>query len=430
MQTVTSGPTAFVCFLSDLSSRKIDQIAQRLVNETGVPIVARALENGQVSVTTSDGVFVLPSDAVPVFGANHPFLEDVTEDLIRLVHHPDAGNLVLLGWTPTKEAMSFVLQNGAHGGPGIEETRAFALLPPDVHFPHSDKRYLRPDDLRLAAERFLDRRAPQTLTPHGQPVFNGRFRIVTYNVHACVGMDGELSPERIARVIAQTGASIVCLQELDVFRKRSEQRDQAHAIAKYLEMNHEFHPAWRLEEEKFGNAILTRFPMRVVEKKGLHHHKADRSRRSALWAEIELTDELSIQVINTHLSIYPKEQLIQAQELLEEWVQPASLVGPVILCGDFNAQPRSQVHQVFTKTLLDVESFDREPTGSTYFSPFPVTRLDHIFVTDEWEAVKPQVVDTRLARVASDHLPLQVDLRHKNFVGRNKKRGSASLKSD
>ena len=413
VQTVTSGPIAFVYLLGNEGKRNSSELATRLVNEAFVPMVARPLNDDAAQVITAEGTFVLPQDAILVFGADHPFLEDITEDLIRLVHHPDSGDLVIIGWRPGSQSMCFGLQNGAHAGPGIEETRAFALLPPDIYFPSSHKRYLRPDDLRRAALRFLERdpepKPPRTVV--AAP--DGRIRIMTYNVHACVGMDGELSPERIARVIAQSGANIVCLQELDVFRKRSDHRDQVREIANYLEMNHKFHPAWHLEEEKFGNAILTQFPMRVVETKGLHHHKADRSRRSALWAEIDVNDALTVQVINTHLSIYPKEQLIQAKELLEEWVQPASLLGPVVLCGDFNAGPMSPVHKAFSKQLFDVESFDGKPTNSTYFSPFPVTRLDHIFVTNEWRAVNPQVIDSRMARIASDHLPLLVDLKPK-----------------
>jgi hypothetical protein len=45
-------------------------------------------------------------------------------------------------------------------------------------------------------------------------------RILTYNVHRCMGMDGKLSPERIARVIARHTPDVVALQEPDVGRER------------------------------------------------------------------------------------------------------------------------------------------------------------------------------------------------------------------
>ncbi len=367
----------------------------------------------QARVTTAEGVFHLPADAVPVFGADHPFLEDVAHDLVRMVHHEDSGDILLIGWSHQTESTSFVFQNGAHAGPGTEETGAFALLPADAPVPQSGKPYLRPDDLRLAALRFLGR-VPETLRTN--PVFSqGPVRMITYNVHACVGMDGQLSPERIARVISQSGANIICLQELDVGRHRSGKLDQARVIAECLAMNHQFHPAWHVEEEQFGNAILTRFPLRVVEAKGLHHHKSDRSRRSALWVEIDIDSVNSLQVINTHISIYPHEQLIQARQLMDEWVQPAALRGPVVLCGDFNARPNSKTHQVFAREMRDVEYLNSQPAKSTYFSPYPLTRVDHIFVTEELLPKNVQVLDNRLAKVASDHLPLVTDLELTKF---------------
>ena len=108
------------------------------------------------------------------------------------------------------------------------------------------------------------------------------FRVVTYNIHKGIGgVDRRYRLERVIDTLNHCRADIVCLQEVDVFRHRSGNRDQAHAIARHLEMSHQFHPAWHIEEERFGNAILTRYPMNVVQATGLHHHKSDRSRRSA-----------------------------------------------------------------------------------------------------------------------------------------------------
>src|SRR5690606_35863270 len=87
---------------------------------------------------------------------------------------------------------------------------------------------------------------------------------LTYNVHSCIGLDGKLSPKRIARVIARCGADVVALQEVDVGRKASGNLDQAHLIAHELEMEHHFHAAWEVEEERYGNAVLSRFPLEMI----------------------------------------------------------------------------------------------------------------------------------------------------------------------
>ncbi|MGI9517697.1 MAG: endonuclease/exonuclease/phosphatase family protein, partial [Pirellulaceae bacterium] len=356
--------------------------------------------------------YLLPRDAIQVFGSDHPFLEDVSEDLITLAALPESGDMVLVGWTNQVQSTSFVLQNGAHAGPGIEETRGFALLPCDAPVGKLEKRFMRPDDLRAAGLRFLDRDDDKR---EFQPLWSPpaeEIRLLTYNVHACMGMDGQLSAERIARVISQSGANIICLQELDVNRRRSGQQDQAHMIAQHLEMDFHFHPAWHVEEERFGNAILTRFPMRVVQAEGLHHYKADRSRRSALWVEIDVDEHRTLQVINAHTSMYPKEQLVQARQLWDEWVQPASLLGPVVLCGDFNARPTSAPYKLLAEKMLDIETFNDRPSASrTLFSPLPISRVDHIFVTSDLHAENSRVINSRLAQIASDHLPLIADFK-------------------
>ena len=41
-----------------------------------------------------------------------------------------------------------------------------------------------------------------------------RFRIATYNIHKCRGVDGRVHPERIARVLEEVNADIVSLQEV------------------------------------------------------------------------------------------------------------------------------------------------------------------------------------------------------------------------
>jgi endonuclease/exonuclease/phosphatase family metal-dependent hydrolase len=428
VQTVTSGPLAFVYFLNDDAKRRRNSIAQELVERYAVPMAVVAEEESLpgARVYTKQGTFRLPDDAVQVFGAEYPFLDDIGQDMIALAGHADAGDILLVGWNadgsdphrPSTRSTSFVLQNGAHAGPGVEECRGFALLPADIAVGQPAKRYIRPDDLRRAALRFMGRedrmpRFDSSGSPERQPI-----RILTYNVHACMGMDGLLSPDRIARVIAQSGASIVCLQELDVFRRRSGNRDQAEAIARCLEMQFQFHPAWHVREERFGNAILSRYPLRVVEGKGLHHHKADRSRRSAIWTELDFGQGQALQVINTHLSIYPIEQRIQATELMEEWVYPASLLGPVLLCGDFNARPNSRTCRIISRGLNSADRQVRNRPHSTYFSPYPVTRIDHIFVTRQIDVTKVRVLDTRLAKIASDHLPLAADLRIDDWSGK------------
>ena len=78
--------------------------------------------------------------------------------------------------------------------------------------------------------------------------------------------------------------------------------------------------------------------------------------------------------------------------------------------------PDGKTHKAISVAMKDVETFPAFKTKPTYFSPYPMARLDHIFVTPELIPESVQVIDTRLAKVASDHRPLLTTLNLKTKV--------------
>src|SRR6185295_86437 len=145
--------------------------------------------------------------------------------------------------------------------------------------------YLRPLDLREAALQVLGRVAAK---PRRRSTARKTIRIMTYNVHSCRGMDGRLSTDRIAKVIGYYDPDIVALQELDVGRSRTGDIDQAKVIARTLDMAHHFHPAFRLAEEQYGDAVLSHYPMKLVKAGGLPRlaRAPYLEPRGALWVSI------------------------------------------------------------------------------------------------------------------------------------------------
>jgi len=237
-------------------------------------------------------------------------------------------------------------------------------------------------------------------------------RIVTYNVHRCVGADRRLDVARVAAVLAALDPDIVALQELDVGRKRTGHVDQAHEIARRLEMVSHFHAAMQVEEERYGDAILTRFPERLVKTGALPGYDPIRALepRGALWVEVEVAGR-PLQVINTHLGLVPREQQIQAAHLAgAAWLGHDACVDPAILLGDFNATSSSLVYQTLTHRLRPARKLAkrRQPT-STFPSALPVLRIDHLFVSAGIEVSDVFAPFDPLTRAASDHLPLVMD---------------------
>lgn len=415
------GPVAMIYCREALSAAQREAVATALVRGAGVPLLLSRDGPGVALAWTEEGVFTLPDDGARVLGAEHPFLDDVVRDLIALCHHADAGSLMACGWRAGLEPMSFAIENGAHGGVAPEETSAFALLPDDAPLPPRARDYLRVGELRRGALHLLGRgkeafRYWRRVTPAATA---STVRVMTYNVHSCIGMDGRLSPERIARTVARYGADIIALQELDVSRLRTGGIDQAHRIAHYLEMDFHFHPALHLEEERYGDAILTRLPMRLVRAAALPGLPRMEP-RGALWVAVDIGGGEELQVFNTHLGLTARERRMQTEALLgAEWLGHPECLGPVALCGDFNTLPSSPVSRLLRGRLRDAQlEYTRRPPRGTFSGRFPVVRLDYIFVSEDLEVVKADVPETSLTRVASDHLPLIVDLRIRTTAAR------------
>ncbi len=231
-----------------------------------------------------------------------------------------------------------------------------------------------------------------------------RLKLLTYNVHSCIGTDRRLAPERIAEMIAAVEPDIIGLQELDVGRKRTGGIDQAHAIAEILKMQHHFHAALDVEEERYGDAILTALPAEIVKAGPL---PSLGEQRGALWIEVDVGDR-RLQVFNTHLGLRRIDRMRQAEVLLgPEWLGNDRLNGhPTILLGDFNSIPSSPPYRRLAGALTDVRTHMAGQLRPTFPSRFPLLRLDHIFVSKDVAVVEAKVISTPLAKLASDHLPL------------------------
>ena len=158
VEVVSLGPLGHVYPGESLEPQRLEAIAERLVHAAGIPMVLASTGPDGARAWTKRGMFDLPADAAKVLGPDHPFLDEAVRDLVCLCNHPGAGVLVIVGWDWQRGPISFAVENGAHAGPGTEETRAFALLPSDAPLDRGAQRgYLRPLDLRRAALRQLGR---------------------------------------------------------------------------------------------------------------------------------------------------------------------------------------------------------------------------------------------------------------------------------
>jgi endonuclease/exonuclease/phosphatase family metal-dependent hydrolase len=407
------GPLGHLYLPVPLPWEDLRTACRKLAADAGVPLVLVPRDQHSAAAWTEEGEFELPRDAARLLGDDHPFLAEAAADLTRLCQHPQAGDIVIAGWRAGAKPVSFVAEFGAHGGVSPEETRGFALLPADTRLPESEHDHIRPAELRAAALHVLGR-ADRPARPSRRRRPRETVRIATYNVHSCLGMDGRLSASRIARVLARCDADVIALQEIDVRRRRSQFRDQAHEIARELQMQFHFHPALALAEERYGDAVLSRRPMRLIRADQLPGVDSAEGTepRGALWVAVDLGDR-ELQLINTHLGLLPHERMRQVQTLLgENWLGHPDCRDPLVLCGDLNLRPDTPAYSHLAKRLRDAQrAWNGHRPKKTWFSHYPLARIDHVFVGQGVQVVNVDVPRSQLARVASDHLPLIVDLR-------------------
>ncbi len=410
------GPIGHIYFPASLSEDGVTKYAQALVERHQVPLVAYRDGKGNIFARTSDRLFEIPQELHLICGMQHWFPEEMKADFLQLCNHPDAGDLLIFGWSSTTMAQTFAEEGGAHGSIGADETRGFALLPGKLNLaPRKTARgelYIRGLDLNAAGRRFLqcpDLTPPQFL--HDRVADAESIRVATYNIHSCIGMDGHCDVQRIAQVLENSHADIIALQEVDVGRHRTDYQNQARLIADLLKMNVEFFPVVRTGSEQYGLAILSHFPMSRFYAEVLTESNPNSfaEARGALGAIVE-TQAGRVRIINTHLGLKSNDRMIQVTKLLgDNWLS-VDTQDPTILCGDLNAGPSSREIRALRQKLRPVQDSVRGRNLGTFASVMPIRRIDHILVSPSIRVLGTTVLKTAETRIASDHLPLIADL--------------------
>ncbi|MEQ9411771.1 MAG: endonuclease/exonuclease/phosphatase family protein [Fuerstiella sp.] len=440
------GPLGHVYFPVPVTDNDRSECAQQLVNREQVPLVIYRLSNGQVFARNARGLWQLPEDVAQICGPHQHFAHEIQQDLVRLSEHPDAGDVIICGWSPETDPVTFTQEHGAHGGIGVQETRGFALIPRavriDTRTTPEGETYIRGVDLHHAGMEFRERRHSDntgaeeptvSTTSRNVPATNGRpeasrvaatpahresvsggstetrLRVMTYNAHRCVGLDGKCRPRRIADVIADADADLIALQEIDVHRSRTGHLDQTAEIAAQLGMYHRFFPVWSGDDGQYGLAILSRYPFSPVREHILTEADLAKGReaRGAMWGSIE-TESGPVHFLNTHLGLRTRERQRQSDELLSaRWMNDLQTKEPVILAGDLNAGPKSAVMRKLTRHLRCVQlvAEDHRPQR-TFASMLPLRRIDHILVSRHFHVSTVAVPRTHVSTRASDHLPV------------------------
>ena len=231
-------------------------------------------------------------------------------------------------------------------------------------------------------------------------------RVCTYNIHRGRGLDGRTRLERIAGVLAGIDADIIALQE--VIGASPLKAGQAAELGAALGMGWVMAPTRHLRTALFGNVVLTRFPVR-------HHVQYDLTwktceHRGVQRVDVALEDD-TLHFYNVHLGTSLMERRNQAARLAT-LVHDRRVTGPKIILGDFNEWARHLgATDLLAERLQSIDLSQHLSRRRTYPGFFPILHLDHIYYEGKVEVLKVTLPKDRMAKMASDHLPLVADLR-------------------
>ena len=230
-------------------------------------------------------------------------------------------------------------------------------------------------------------------------------RIATYNIHRCRGLDGRTRPERIAAVLRAIDADVVALQEVVGAGPRG--GGQIEELGALLAMGWVMAPARHLRGHLFGNAVLSRWPIT----QHLEHDLSWKTCEPRRLQRVDIgADGCTLHVYNVHLGTALLERRHQA-ERLATIVSDRHIPGPKLVLGDFNEWMRGWTTAILSSRLNSVDLRNHLRRRRTYPGLFPILHLDHIYYTGKVEILRIDLPRTRLALVASDHLPLVADVR-------------------
>lgn len=204
---------------------------------------------------------------------------------------------------------------------------------------------------------------------------------------------------RIGRVLLELRADVIALQEVET--RRDGGLDLIEQFAEITKTTAVAGPTILNEAAHYGNALLTRYPVRAMVRVNLS--VSGREPRGALDVQLSGPRRETVRVLATHLGLRPNERRSQVHCLAARLAESHTDLS--VLMGDLNewflwGRPLRRLRRFFGTT----------PAPASFPVRFPLFALDRIWVQPRSKLRSLEIHRSALSRVASDHFPLRATL--------------------
>lgn len=155
-----------------------------------------------------------------------------------------------------------------------------------------------------------------------------------------------------------------------------------------------------VEGGRYGLAVLSRFPLSVLDEESLHVSR--RGEKTILLHLAGQWDGREVQFLTTHVGHGFRER----EKAFERIRDAFKINRPVIVGGDLNTTTWSTLYRRVVSGVSSVGRVERCPTWPGFF---PYFQIDHIFFSSDFRLVQARSWRSFPSSIASDHLPLVAD---------------------
>jgi len=230
-------------------------------------------------------------------------------------------------------------------------------------------------------------------------------KVLTFNILHGATTNNDFDLDAIAKVIIDSDADLVALQEVDFKTNRAKNYDLVTELGQRTKMAPLFGRAMPYDGGEYGEGILSKWSF-ISTRNVLLPYFGDHEPRAALEITTVLPTGDTISFVGTHLDHLrdSRDRIAQVQKINQAFLGNKY---PTILAGDLNDVPGSEAINILEEFWQ--ASYQKEHIEPTYSSANPTKKIDYImhYPEGKWRVLEQEVI---CDKIASDHCSFLVTI--------------------